>query len=207
METFCCKTKIYAGAGALESLGQLGAKRLFLVTDPFFAQSPWPQKIAKLSQAEAVEIFSRVSPDPSVELAAEGTAELRSFAPDTVVALENEIFGKPEDREDAIRMITALSGRTHKVYTAFAIRHDGKVYAEAVATEVTFRPLTEKEIAYYVDREQPYDKAGAYAIQEMAGIFVEALSGNFDNVVGLPLCQLELALKREFGISLFDFVE
>ena len=128
-------------------------------------------------------------------------------AADTVVALENEIFGKPEDREDAIRMITALSGRTHKVYTAFAIRHGGKVYAEAVATDVTFRPLTEKEIAYYVDREQPYDKAGAYAIQEMAGVFVEALSGNFDNVVGLPLCQLELALKREFGISLFDFVE
>lgn len=127
------------------------------------------------------------------------------IAADTVVALDGEIYGKPADYADAFRMISAFSGKTHEVYTAFAIVKGEKNYAEAVATAVTFRALSDKEIDYYIQKEAPYDKAGAYGIQELAGIFVEKIEGNFDNVVGLPLCQLEMALKREFGISLFSF--
>lgn len=129
------------------------------------------------------------------------------IAADTVVALDGEIFGKPTDYADAFRMISAFSGKTHEVYTAFALIKDGKSYSEAVATRVTFRALSEREIAYYIEKEAPYDKAGAYGIQEMAGIFVEKVEGNFDNVVGLPLCQVEMALKREFALSLFDFAK
>lgn len=128
-------------------------------------------------------------------------------AADTVVALDHEIYGKPIDYADAFRMISAFSGRTHEVYTAFAIVKGEKSYVEAVATAVTFRALTDQEIDYYIKKEAPYDKAGAYGIQELAGIFVEKINGNFDNVVGLPLCQLETALKREFGITLFSFAK
>lgn len=126
---------------------------------------------------------------------------------DTVVALDGVIYGKPQDYADAFRMLSAFSGKTHEVYTAFAIVQGGKAYAEAVATAVTFRSLSDREIDYYIQKEAPYDKAGAYGIQELAGIFVEKIEGNFDNVVGLPLCQLETAFKREFGLSLFAFAK
>ena len=126
-------------------------------------------------------------------------------AADTVVALGNDIYGKPKDYDDAFRMIATFSGKTHEVYTAFALIKDGKAYAEAVATAVTFRALSDHEIDYYIKKETPFDKAGAYGIQEMAGVFVEKIEGNFDNVVGLPLCQLEMALKANFSLSLFDF--
>lgn len=140
------------------------------------------------------------------EAASKGyTAEDYIIAADTVVALNGEIYGKPTDYADAFRMISSFSGKTHAVYTAFAIKKGDWVYAEAVATDVCFRALSDREIDHYITHEKPYDKAGAYGIQEMAGIFVEKINGNFDNVVGLPLCQLEVALKREFAISLLDF--
>ncbi len=87
MEHFSCNTKIYSGAGALSVLGKLGCRRLMIVSDPYFAKNGTAEKIGTISGAEAVEIFSGVTPDPSVELAAEGTARMRSFRPDTVVAL------------------------------------------------------------------------------------------------------------------------
>ena len=87
MEQFYCKTKIYSGAGAISALGELGAKRLFLVTDPFFMGNGTAQRVAAAAKAEATEIFDRVKPDPTVELAAEGTARLREFKPDLIVAL------------------------------------------------------------------------------------------------------------------------
>ena len=87
MEKFSCKTTIYAGAGAVSALADLNCKRLFLVTDPFFAKNGTAQRIAALAKAETVEIFDRVRPDPTVELAAEGTARLKEFQPDLLVLL------------------------------------------------------------------------------------------------------------------------
>ena len=87
MEKFSCKTTIYAGAGAVSVLADLNCKRLFLVTDPFFAKNGTAQRIAGLAKAEATEIFDKVQPDPTVELAAEGTARLKEFKPDLLVAL------------------------------------------------------------------------------------------------------------------------
>ena len=87
MEHFSCNTKIISGSGAAKALGELGAKRLFLVTDPFFFQNGKAKQIADLAKAEETEIFSEVQPDPTVELAARGTARLKAFAPDLVVAL------------------------------------------------------------------------------------------------------------------------
>ena len=111
-------------------------------------------------------------------------------AADTVVALDGEIYGKPIDYADAFRMISAFSGRTHEVYIAFAIVKGGKAYAEAVATAVTFRALTDREIDYYIQKEAPYDKAGAYGIQGKGAVLIEGIEGDYFNVVGLPVCRL-----------------
>lgn len=87
MEKFSCKTNIISGTGAISALGELGAKRLFLVTDPYFMKNGWAQRVSDAANAQQVEIFDKVMPDPSVELAAEGTARVREFMPDLIVAL------------------------------------------------------------------------------------------------------------------------
>ncbi len=117
------------------------------------------------------------------------------LAADTVVALGDEVFGKPVDDADARRMLGALSGRTHRVLTgvALAVRAVGappteaRVLAEVVTTEVTMVVLPAAHIDWYVARGEPRDKAGAYAIQGRGGLFVDRIAGSWDNVVGLPL--------------------
>ena len=87
MDEFYCKTKIYSGAGAVRKLGEFGAKRVFLVTDPYFYENGTAQRIGEATGAEQLEIFHEIKPDPTVELAAAGTARLKEFGPDLVVAL------------------------------------------------------------------------------------------------------------------------
>lgn len=99
-----------------------------------------------------------------------------------------EILGKPRDREDAVRMLRDLSGREHHVTTAVTLRNARREESFDVTTEVWFKPLTEEEIAYYVDTYKPYDKAGAYAIQEWIGhIGITRIEGSYFNVVGFPV--------------------
>lgn len=117
-------------------------------------------------------------------------------AADTVVVLNNEIIGKPEDRNDAIRILTQLSGNRHQVITGVVILDDDKEIAFADTTEVWFHPLTEEQIAFYVDKYQPYDKAGAYAIQEWIGVVgIKSINGDFYNVMGLPVSRVLQALQ------------
>ena len=108
------------------------------------------------------------------------------IAADTVVALDGKILGKPVDRDDALGMLTALSGRTHEVYTGVAVGYGGSLTVRADRTAVTFRPLTPPEILAYIETGEPMDKAGAYGIQGGAAGFVASLSGEVDNVIGLP---------------------
>ena len=149
--------------------------------------------VLTLAKRKAAAVIGRFSPADLV------------VAADTVVSCDGVIFGKPRDAADAHAMLAKLSGRGHEVLTAFAIGHGGALFAEAVTTEVFFRPLSAEEIDGYIRREAPFDKAGGYGIQESAGFFVSRMSGSFDNVVGLPLAQLELALRRVFGLSLLDY--
>ncbi len=107
---------------------------------------------------------------------------------DTIVLLNNEIIGKPNDRQDAIQILKKLSGQTHHVITGVVICYDGKSIEFSKKTEVTFNSLLEEEIIYYVDTFNPYDKAGAYAIQEWIGhIAITKINGSFYNVMGLPI--------------------
>ena len=106
---------------------------------------------------------------------------------DTVVILDGEIIGKPIDREDSIAMLKRLSGKTHEVVTGVFIGNAEKQLLQADSTMVTFASLTDDEIANYVDRYQPFDKAGSYGVQEWLGyVAVEKLVGSYTNVMGLP---------------------
>jgi len=122
---------------------------------------------------------------------------------DTIVVLKGKIIGKPKSSEEAKFMLRELSGRTHEVLTGLAVidASTGKTKADFVRTRVKFRKLAEEEIANYVAADKPFDKAGAYAIQEKAGLFVEKIDGCYFNVVGLPLARLAEILK-EFGVTL-----
>lgn len=117
-------------------------------------------------------------------------------AADTIVVLGNEVIGKPKDRDDAISILKKLSGRQHKVITGVVITAPGKEQAFADITEVEFHPLTDAEISFYVDKYQPYDKAGAYAIQEWIGVVgIKSVNGDFYNVMGLPVSRVVQALQ------------
>ena len=116
---------------------------------------------------------------------------------DTMVILPGkEILGKPRDREDAFRMLRDLSGRSHLVITAVTIRDINKKETFTATSEVWFKDLTDDEISYYVDTYKPYDKAGAYAIQEWIGhIGIRRIEGSYFNVVGFPVQRVYEALK------------
>lgn len=117
------------------------------------------------------------------------------LAADTIVVLHNEIIGKPKDRADAIRILSKLSAQKHQVITGVVILHNGKEIAFADITEVEFYALTEAEISFYVDKYKPYDKAGAYAIQEWIGVVgIKSINGDFYNVMGLPVSKVVKAL-------------
>ena len=116
---------------------------------------------------------------------------------DTVVIAENEILGKPVDRDDALRMMRILSGKSHHVVTGVTVRSKTKIETFSATSKVIFAPLDEEEMAYYVDQYEPFDKAGAYGIQEWIGyVGISGLQGSFYNVMGLPTRKLYQALKH-----------
>ena len=115
---------------------------------------------------------------------------------DTVVICEGEILGKPKDREDAERMLQMLSGKTHHVVTGVTVRSTEKTESFAVRSNVTFAQLDQEEIDYYIEHCKPFDKAGAYGIQEWIGyVGISGLEGSFYNVMGLPTRRLYQCLN------------
>lgn len=120
---------------------------------------------------------------------------------DTEVVLEDRVFGKPVDGADAIAMLRTLSGRTHTVITVVALAAQGRQASVTVASEVTFAPMSEAEIAAYVASGEPMGKAGAYAIQGDGELYIRHLSGSYSGVMGLPL-QQTAELLRAFGVSM-----
>lgn len=148
-----------------------------------------------------------ISPDAAVEYLAKqkGTAvpcntEEVVLSADTVVALDGEILGKPADRADAFRMLSALSGRTHSVFTGVYLTDGTREALFHEKTDVTFFALTDAEIQSYIDSGEPMDKAGAYGIQGRGALFVEKIHGDYLNVVGLPLAKTAKQLKEDFNL-------
>ena len=127
------------------------------------------------------------------------------LAADTIVVLNSTIIGKPADREDAIKILTALSGRSHRVITGVVILHPKREIAFADITSVEFHALTCDQIKFYVDKYKPYDKAGAYAIQEWIGVTgIKSVNGDFYNVMGLPVSRVVQCLNRLQNHDLLD---
>lgn len=127
-------------------------------------------------------------------------------AADTVVVVDGQVLGKPAGAGHAKEMLCLLSGRSHEVLTAFCLWRGGVVERHVERTEIRFKPLSEEEIEAYVATGSPLDKAGAYGIQEQAGIFVESIHGDYYNVMGLPLCALVKSLRRQ-GVTVLGTVQ
>lgn len=153
---------------------------------------------ADLSSSEiAMHIAENKAMAVQVKMNLEYNSEAQTIiAADTVVVLNDEIIGKPKNREDAIQILSRLSGKTHKVITGVCMicRSEKTLFAEE--TEVEFYPLSLSQIEYYVDQYKPYDKAGAYAIQEWIGaIGIKSIKGDFYNVMGLPVSRVMKELQ------------
>lgn len=142
-----------------------------------------------LAERKAMAFFDEITEDEVI------------VAADTIVILNGKIFEKPQHREEAMGMLTALSGQTHKVVTGVCLLSKSKKVSFRDVTKVTFNALSENEIAFYVDNFKPYDKAGAYACQEWIGaVAIAKFEGDYFNVVGLPVNKVYQYLK-EFDVN------
>ncbi len=133
-----------------------------------------------------------------------GSTEQAILSADTTVAFNGNILGKPDNAAHARDILHTLSGQTHQVLTAVCVSRAGQEYITVQSSDVTFKPLSEAEIAAYIATGEPLDKAGAYGIQGLGGAFVAHLSGSFTGVMGLPVFET-LALLREAGVSVPPF--
>lgn len=144
--------------------------------------------VEALSRQKALEISAGADPKDLV------------IAADTVVAVDGQVLGKPHSTQQAHQMLSALSGREHTVYTGVTVCQGDQILTEHEATAVRFRSLTAQEIDAYIATGEPMDKAGSYGIQGRGALLVEGISGDYFNVVGLPVCRLGRMLIR-FGVD------
>ena len=161
-------------------------------------------EVAPSSTEEVLDIGLR--PEENAKILARAKAE--SIAPsfpgcwvigaDTLVTLDHEIFGKPEDEEDAKRILKKISGREHLVVTGICVVGPKKTLDKAVVSQVKIKPLTDQEIEDYIATGEPMDKAGAYAIQGKGNFMVRSFTGSKNNIIGLPLDELKILLKKTY---------
>ena len=133
-----------------------------------------------------------------------GTETEVLLSADTVVALDGQVLEKPVDEQDAERMLRALSGRTHEVFTGIAAIHGNRLAVDVQRTGVTFRHLSDSDIRRYIASGEPMDKAGAYGAQKLGGLLIESFSGDFFNVVGLPAVRVDEMFRAYYGFGLLD---
>lgn len=148
----------------------------------------------------------RLSRDKAMEVASRPEQDGRWFiGSDTVVVRDEVILGKPSDPAEAAKMLASLSGRSHRVISGYAVhdRESDRSLSAAVITMVYFKELTTREIEGYIATHEPFDKAGAYAIQGIGSFMIPRIEGSYTNVVGLPLCEVIAALEELGAIELF----
>lgn len=142
----------------------------------------------EVAYQKALDVFNNTQGDRAI------------IGADTIVVKDNKVFGKPTDRKEAIKMLKELQNDVHTIYTSLAIlieeKGQYKEYKELVKTNVTVHSMTEQEIVEYVDTEEPYDKAGAYAIQSCFAKYIDEIEGNYMSVIGLPIDKIYKILKE-----------
>lgn len=187
------------------------------------SKSPRRRALAESFNLQVVPVDINVEevPDPTLQAChvAEYLARMKSesfdtkqlrddevlLTADTVVVVDGQVIGKPRNREDAVTMLRTLSGTKHTVYTGVSLRSVAKQVSFTERTDVHFRPLTDHEINYYIDTCRPFDKAGAYGIQEWIGMVgIERIEGDYYNVVGLPVAHTYQVLTSEFSTPATD---
>ena len=154
-----------------------------------------PERVAQgLSSSETVMQLAKQKASFALRLHPDACV----IGADTIVDLDGEIIGKPKSVEDAVATLTRMQGRSHIVYTGLAVLKQGYEDVRCVTTKVRFRPMSEKEIRWYVATGEPMDKAGSYGAQGYGCLFVDSIEGNYFNVVGLPAPELyEMLLKAD----------
>ncbi len=164
-------------------------------TDESFSSDLDPAEVAiSIAQKKNQAVVAQLNND---------IADAIVISADTIVVLNNEIIGKPLDRNDALGIIKKLSGKSHQVITAVNIRDKEQDICFHDTTEVVFHELADDQIMHYVDNYKPYDKAGAYAIQEWIGVVgIHSIRGDFYNVMGLPVSRVLKSLKEDFHVHL-----
>jgi len=146
---------------------------------------------------EEVAIHIAMHKGEAVKATLQNASNQIILAADTIVVLNGKVIGKPKDRNDAIEILASLSGNKHTVITGVVILYGNTVISFAESTDVTFHPLTKTQIEFYIDKYQPYDKAGAYAIQEWIGVVgIKSIKGDFYNVMGLPVSRVVQELGK-----------
>lgn len=154
------------------------------------ADEPPEEYVVRTASEKARQAMQRI--------AAEGKPALPVLAADTVVICEGKILGKPADQEEAAQFMQRLSGRTHEVRTAVVV-NDGKsdeLHVAVSVSQVTFAKLTEAQIKAYVQTDEPYDKAGGYAVQGLAGLFIGHIAGSYSGIMGLPVYETAQLLAK-----------
>ena len=149
---------------------------------------------ADMPLGEVAEYLSKIKSEAYADMLTEGDILITA---DTVVIAAEEILGKPKDREDAVRMLRLLSGSSHEVVTGVTLRTTSRERSFSCRSVVRFREMSDGEIEYYIDTYHPYDKAGAYGIQEWIGyVAISGIEGSFYNVMGLPVQMLWVELEK-----------
>ena len=170
----------------LEGLGLSFQVRVLKGIDESYPENLSGEEIALYISRKKAEAYRRTQAEDELIITA-----------DTIVYVDGEVLGKPQDKEDAARMFRLMSGRTHQVITGVCVQTKEKTVQFASTTDVTFAQLTEEEIGHYIDCFHPFDKAGAYGIQEWIGyIGITGINGSYYNVVGLPVQRLYTVLKQ-----------
>lgn len=177
-------------AELLARLGVTPLRRPVDIDETPRAGEKGPDLVVRLASAKAAAAAARGDGHDEVVLAA-----------DTEVIAEGRVLGKPRDRADAASMLRTLSGRTHEVVTGVAVVRGPVSAVTRVTTAVTFRPLSDAEVAWYIATGEPDDKAGAYGLQGAGAVLVERVDGSDTNVIGLPLAET-VALLRDVGLDL-----
>ena len=187
-------------------LASKSPRRRYLLTQAGLVFSVVPSKVDESSiSVSSPALFAKVLAEAKAMEVAAKFPESWVIGADTIVLIDGLILGKPDSREHAGEMLSRLSGQTHQVITGYCIYQHAseRRISDSIKTDVTFKKLSDQEIQWYIHTSEPFDKAGAYAIQGLGTFMVESIHGSYTNVVGLPVCEVIECLIRE-GVVGFD---
>jgi septum formation protein len=183
-----------ASARRAEILRQIGVS--YCIVPANIDETPLPQE-------SAIDYVKRMAMEKAEHVMSQSAMVKPILGADTCVVCDSKIFGKPLNQDQAVDMLTALSGRSHWVLTAVAVRDAKSCFVKMSKTEVTFRQISRTECQRYWETSEPCDKAGSYAIQGYGAVFVKSIKGSYSGVVGLPVEETTYLLHK-FGIPVWD---